>query len=263
MKNAINACDNFADVSLAYFNAVDGKDANYRVPENVAAAGVHFDEDKEFSISTFSVRGLDLTEAYVPQVGTLGIMSKAESGIKFNADGTFEMSYVISSGLIGTLKQLQQWGFFDLPFNVSDIIDLDINYLQSNYLQHMFPGFDYANLGASLDLISETTGFSVEGPDFNTQEMREMANELAETGNLVLRSFDVLGDSLGVTWKSTYRLVEVESALTGEKMTAIYIGEDFYAGETYLRFTYRDTEEGETLRMTVDVADLVLEGALR
>ena len=262
VKKVIGDCETFSDVSLAYFNATYGKDANYRVAD-AEPVGVHFAEDKEFGISTFTLRGLDLTKVYVPQLKSyLGVMSQSDSYIRFNADGPFEMRYVINDGLIGTLKQLEEWGLYDLPLNVSEIIDLDINYLQSTYLQHMFPGFDYANLNDSLQLISETIGVEITGPDFTTQAMREMAIELGQTGNFILRNFDVLGDSLGITWRGSYRIVEQED-MDGNKLTAIYIGENFYTGESYLRFTYRDTEDGEKVRLTVDVADVVLEGDYR
>ncbi len=261
VKDVISKCADFGDVSLAYFNATDGRDANYRYA-NGTPVGTHFDTTKKFSITKLSVRGLDLTKVYEPHLDDyISVMSEQSSYILFREDGTFEMKYAITDGLIELLRLLSDYGLISLPIDLTEIIDMDINYLQSTYLQHMFPGFDYGDLGASLQLLSDAVGVTITGPDFSTQAVREMANELAETGDLILRSFDALGDSLGITWTGSYRLVEQESALTGEKYTAIYIGEEFYTGETYLRFTYTPEENGkDKLRLTVDVADVVIEG---
>ena len=261
VTKSIADCDSYADVTLAYFNATRDKDADYR-RKNVDDTGTHFAEDMEFSLSTLSVRGLNLLKVYVPQVKTTFNITDAEqSVIRFNADGTFEMRYQVDQNLIETLQLLLDWGFISLPFNLTEIADLDINYLQSKYLNHMFPGFDYANLVASLELFSDATGLSIQGVDFSTQSAREMANQLAKSGDLILSDFGILQKDLGVTWTGTYRLVEQESKLTGEKYTAIYVNEEFYSGETYLRFTYTPKEnEADSVRLTVDVADLVIEG---
>ena len=265
VKTAIDNCETFGDVTIAYFNAVDGKDINYRFIEGATPVGTHFEEDKVFDITTLSVRGLDLTKTSVSGLNlTVNIMSKVKSYIAFNADGTFEMKYVVVDGLKDSLKMLNNLGVFSLPLDLNELIGLDIKYLQSRFLKHMFPGFDYADLISSLELISETIGVSITGPDLTSREVREMANEMAETGRLKLRSLDVLGDGLGVTWKGTYRIAEQTSELTGEKYYAIYIGEEFYKGETYLRFTYTPNSSGfDTLRMTVDVVDVVVEGEER
>ena len=261
----IEGSDSFSDVTLAYFNAVDGKDVNYRYASDTMK-GKHFEEDREFGIDIFSLSGLDLTKVDVSNLNTtVTVMSNTQSHICFNADGTFEIKYVVDSGLINLLKKLVDWGWFSLPLDLSDYFFMDIKYLQSTYLQHMFPGFDYTDLSASLDLLKETVGLSVEGPDFKTEAMRDMANEWANTGHLVLRSFDVLGDTLAITWAGKYRVQEVTSKLTGETYTAIYLGEDFYNGESYFRFTCKEETEEEpaSLRLTVDVVDLVLEGTER
>ena len=264
IKTAIDNCENYSDVTIAYFNAVQGKDINYYHNNNVTPVGTHFEEDKVFDITKLTIRGLDLTKANVSSLSTtVNIMSSQKSYIAFNADGTFEMKYAVVDGLKGALEFLERLGFFSLPLDLSELVDLDINYLQSNFLQHMFPGFDYADLISSLEIVSGSVGFSITGPDFNSREVREMANEMAKTGHLKINSLDVVGDNLGVTWTGTYRLVEQTSALTGEKYTAIYIGEEFYKGETYLRFTYTPSSSGDDeVRLTVDVVDIVVEGKI-
>ncbi len=262
VKKKIDESDTFGDVTLSYFNEVDGKDISYRVPKNVKPVGNHFDEDKIFNITTFSVSGLDLTKASVSSLpNPISIMSKQNSYIAFYADGTFEMKYAVVDGIKEVLSLLVNWGLFALPIDVNELIDLDIDYLQERFLEHMFPGFDYTNLIESLDLISDTIGFSITGVDLDSQAVREMAKELSKSGHLVLESLDIINRDLGVTWKGTYRTVEQKSKLTGETYTAIYIGEEFYKGESYLRFTYKESPSGwDTVRMTVDVVDLVCEG---
>ena len=262
VKKIISDCDSFSDVTLAYFNATRDKDADYRHKIPATIPGKHFDTDTRFRLTNFSVRGLSLLKVYVPKIKTyFDIIDYEKSGIRFNADGTFKMTYQVDRDLIVTLKQLLDWGFFSLPFNLSELADMDINYLQSKYLKHMFPGFDYANLVGSLELFSEATGFTIRGVDFSAQSAREMANELARSGDLILSDIGILQDDLAITWEGTYRLVEQKSELTGETYTAIYINEEFYKGESYLRFTCDlKPDDLATIRMTVDVADLVLEG---
>ncbi len=265
VKKNIADCENYSDVTKAYFNAVDGKDVYYRERTESTGDAVLFEDDKVFDISKLTLNGVDLTKVYVSTLGSdVDIMASAGSYISFCADGTFEMKYVVDGGLITILKQLSEWGVFSLPINLNEFVDIDIKYLQKKYLEHMFPGFDYADINTSLELLSETIEFSLTGFDFSTQAAREMARELAETGNFILRDLSVLGNNLGITWKGNYRIVEQVSELTGQKYYAIYIGQDFYKGETYLRFTYTPGEDGaDALRLTVDVIDLIVEGSER
>lgn len=265
VKKKIDESESFGDVTLSYFNEVVGKDISYRVPENVTPVGNHFDEDKIFDITALSVSGLDLTKASISGIPKpIPIMSEQKSYIAFYADGTFEMKYVVVDGIKDALSMLVNWGLFDLPLDVNELIDLDINYLQGRFLKHMFPGFDYTNLIESLDLISDTVGFSVTGIDVDSQLVRETAKELSDTGRLMIRSLDLINDGLGVTWRGTYRTVEQKSELTGETYTAIYIGDEFFKGESYLRFTHTHSSSGlDKVRMTVDVVNLVCEGELR
>ncbi len=264
VKKKIDESDTFGDVTLSYFNEVQGKDISYRVPADVTPVGNHFDEDKEFDITTLSIGGLDLTKSSLADNVPLPIMSRQKSYIVFRADGTFEMKYVVVDGIKSVLQRSIDWGLFSLPLDLNDLIDLDINYLQGHFLQHMFPGFDYTNLIDSLDLISGAIGFSVTGVDLDSQLARETAKELSDSGHLVIRSLDLIEDGLGISWKGTYRTVEQKSELTGETYTAIYIGDEFFKGESYLRFTYNHPSSGwDTVRLTVDVVDLVCEGELR
>lgn len=264
VKKKIDESDTFGDVTLSYFNEVQGKDISYRVPADVTPVGNHFDEDKEFDITTLSIGGLDLTKSSLADNVPLPIMSRQKSYIVFRADGTFEMKYVVVDGIKSVLQRSIDWGLFSLPLDLNNLINLDINYLQGHFLQHMFPGFDYTNLIDSLDLISGAIGFSVTGVDLDSQLARETAKELSDSGHLVIRSLDLIEDGLGISWKGTYRTVEQKSELTGETYTAIYIGDEFFKGESYLRFTYNHPSSGwDTVRLTVDVVDLVCEGELR
>lgn len=264
VKKKIDESDTFGDVTLSYFNEVEGKDISYRVPADVTPVGNHFDEDKEFEITTLNVSGLDLTKASLANNVNLNIMSRQKSYILFRADGTFEMKYVVVDGIKGVMQRLIDWGLFSLPLDMNNLMNLDINYLQGRFLKHMFPGFDYTNLIDSLDILSGTVGFSITGVDLDSQLAREAAKELSDTGHLVIRSLDLIDDGLGVTWKGTYRTVEQKSELTGETYTAIYIGDEFFKGESYLRFTYTHPSSGwDTVRLTVDVVDLVCEGVIR
>ncbi len=260
----IGDCDMMRDVRLAYFDATNGKDVNYK--STLTYEGDHFDEMKIFGIRHFLFDDADLMNIPVPykELETLfpnGLnIFSSSSEIILGDDGTFEMRLTTVKGIKNTLQTLVNWGIMSLPINLTEIIDLDINYLQSTYLARMFPGFDYGNLLSSVDLLQKTIGLSIEGLALDSQAGREMANKLAATGNLILTDLDVLenDEPFAIVLKSSYHIREITSELTGKTYTAVYVGQEFYHGESYLRFTY--DEENKSLRLLVDVVDAVIEG---
>ncbi len=249
----INACTDMADVTFTYFDAVSGKTPYYA--NEPTYKGTHFDENLYFEFTSLRFGARELTE--IDFMGIVIMPISEQSQISFYEDGTFEWKLYLKGGFINLLKLLiQQMGSVD----ISSTLGLDIDYLQSYYLQQMFPGFDYSDLDKSLQILEAALGVSIEGIDSSKQCVRETALYLAQTGKIVINDPDVLGDEVGITWEGDYRLKQIRSDLTGETYTAIYINDDFFLGESYFRFTYTETEDGIFIRATNDVAHIVIEG---
>ena len=254
-KNEVNISADMEDVTFAYFSQVRGSVPYYQ--HQSSYSGEHFAEDKVFSIDTFRMNGNDLTSlsAFGSNINPLSVSSY----IKFGADGTYELKIVINIVFVAVLKVFID--NTDYPVNVSQMIGMDLDYLQDSFLTHMLPGFSYQDLEKTIQLVDGAMGVSIEGIDIDTQSARKMANELAQTGELVIRDTEAIGSEINFVWKSDYRLEHITSEVTGKTYTAIYVNCDRDTGEPYFRFTFTDNADSpDTIRATIDVVDLVLEG---
>lgn len=252
-KSNIEKCTDMTDATLAYFNEIRGVSPYY---ENVLDyTGRHFDEDVVCNITSLQVSGNNLLQLSLGGL-EFGLLT-ANSGIRFNADGSYEMKLEFEPGMIEILKMIiKMRGSLD----VSGMIGLDLVYLQGAYLQNMIPGLDYQDFEKALSILKKAFGVNVEGIDFEKEAVRKTAIELAETGRIVLSDPDILENHVVLTWSGQYRLQDVTSKLTGETYTAIYINAAIDEGEPYMRYTYTETEDDQTVRLTVDVANVVIEG---
>lgn len=256
-KSNVEKAGDMADVTFAYFNDIKNYSPYYT--NKLTYEGRHFDEDIVFDITTLEVGGNNLIGF---SLGGISIKLLTEdSGITFKADGTYEMKLNFSPMVLETLRlYIKMTGSLD----VSSVIGLDLVYLQKAYLQNMIPGIDYQDIEKSFGIIEKAYGVSVTGIDFEKESVRRMATVLAETGKIILDDPDVLEDAVSLSWSGQYRLQDVKSKLTGETYTAIYINGGIDVGETYTRYTYYpDDEYPDTVRLTVDVANVVICGTER
>ena len=253
-KFNIEKCTDMGDATLAYFNEIKGVSPYYENSLNYN--GEHLDEDLVCSIDTLKISGNSLVPSTL--FGLEVDLLTEESAIRFNADGTYEMRLEFTPFLIDILNlYISKSGKVD----VTSMIGLDIVYLQRAYLQNMIPGIDYQDFEKSLQIIKKAFGVSIQGIDFERESVRKTANELAETGRIILNDSDILVNPVIITWSGQYRLQKVTSKLTGETYTAIYVNGGIDEGETYVRYTLSEKENGKQfVRLTVDVADIVIEG---
>lgn len=255
VKNEIDLCADFEDVTFAYFHATQDYTPYYQ--NTINYEGEHFDEDMRFDVAKLSIAGNNLTSFSLLGLKEVSPFNEEETYIKFFKDGRYEMKLSVADVFVAIIKLLiSKYG----TVNVSQMVGLDIRYLQNSYLTNMLPGFSYMDFEKSLAIVENAFGVSVEGIDFDKESVRKTANVLAETGEIVIDDPSILDSTVSLSWQGQYRLCEVKSKLTGETFTAIYINGGIDKSETYLRYTY--DEQTSSVRLTVDVVNAVIEGKI-
>ena len=246
VRAAVMRAADFDGVSKAYFDGVEGRVP--MIPEFAARSGRTFDETKEFSLTKLKVFDKDITPFF----------DKAKSYIRFNEDGSYELTATLSSNytefIRGYLKS-------NLPLNVNREVPIDLALL---YVNNIAPEIRRTDLEAFWHSFKDRYGFEIIGIDFDNSATQEILRNFLETGQLIITDENVLEKTIAVVCHGSYSLETVTSPLTGDAYTAIYVNNPYGQGEPYVRYTHEGGEDlgYETVRMTIDVAEFALEGIL-
>lgn len=241
-RDAIMRAKSFGEVSEIYFDAT----ANYVPhPVKVTKEGRHFEVDKKFEVTSFSVFGKD----YV------GLLNKKKAEILFTTAGEYKLYLPLENLVTAVLKtQISEQGEIDL----NDEFDFD---LAIPYFSNFAPGVDKWDLEAIFKTIEEQYGFKIVGLDYDKPCVQAMFERFRTTGKLVVDDPDIFDKTVGLLCVGTYVLKTVTDA-DGKEYTAVYVNNDIGRGESFIRYTYAKDEQEEKVRATVDVIRIALEGAI-
>ena len=244
-RDAIMQATSFGEVSKAYFDATAGYVPH---PVKVTKDGKHFEVDKTFDVTLFSVFGAEYT----------GMLNKKKAEIVFTSTGEYKLYLPVLDLVTAVLKsKISERG----EINLNDEFDFD---LAIPYFSNFAPGVDKWDLEAILKTIEEQYGFTIVGLDYEKDCVKAMFERYRTTGVLVVDDPNVLDKTVGLLCTGTYTLRTVTDA-AGNEFTAVYVNNDIGRGESFIRYTYTKDEDAgeEKVRATVDVIRIALEGTLK
>ena len=231
VRDAIMRAATFTEVSNAFFDGT--RNIVPRYTEQPKKDGAHFDETKTFDLNYLSVYDFELT----------GLIDTENAKITFRANGKYEL-YVTKS----MIKKN--------PINADDYFPFSIATL---YFREIAPTVEKDDLEGLLRAITELYGLEIVGLDYDNPAVQAIFERYRTTGELIIDDATAFGDTLGLRSTGTYTLEKVTAA-DGSVYTAIYVNNLAGRAESYMRFTYRNEEVKESVRMTIEVAKLEIEG---
>ena len=243
VRNNIMRATSYAEVRKAYFDGKKGVIPHYA--EMPTRDGKHFAEDKTFELSLLRAFDTDLT-SYV---------DLPASEITFKANGEF-LLYIPIKELI---LQLAKVYIGREGVNVGDFYYLDYAPL---YFSQIAPGCADRDVIALLNALKDLYGLEIVGLELDSPALNTILERFRETGDLIIDDAEAIGDTLAFKSTGTYVLDTVYGA-DGTEYTAVYVNNLVGTGESFMRFTYRNDDSGEWVRLTVDVIQLEAEGDIR
>lgn len=240
VRKAIMRAVSFGEVTKAYFDGV-----KYALPhvEMGVRTGRTFDMTKRFDVSYFAVFGDEYT----------GAIDKKQASITFEKDGTYKLTLPLLELVTALLKGIVQ----ESGFNLNSEFAFG---LASDYFSDIVPGVEKTDLAAVLKGVEQYYGIRIIGLDYENPHLQAIFTRYAQTGQLIIDDPDAFDDVIGIECVGTYSLESVTAG--GKTYTAIYVNNAVGKGESYIRYTYTKGEEGEKVRMTIDVIGIELEGVI-
>ncbi len=242
-RSSIMKASSYSEATLAYFNATTELIPHYE--KEFVSQGKTFDKDVILNVTKATVYGKEIAP----------LLDENKSYIIFKADGTYELKLTLKKYVTEIIRYAIEE---NAPINIDDYFDFELAIL---YFGNFAPGVDKGDLKAILDTIENLYGFSFTGVDFENKKTKEMLEHYRQTFDIIIDSKEIINGDVCFKNFGSYRLQEVTSKLTNKTYTAIYINNAIGKSESYIRYTYENTEDGnQHVRATVDVAKIEVEG---
>lgn len=225
--NAINSADSYLGVSLAYFEAIDGKTPV--VPVNPTATNdskTSFSEAKRFSFVPSKMTLMQFT-SYLPLVFPM-LFNVNESYVEFGTDGKMHLEVTTNDGIVDTLLSFLGGNGADTENTGSMLSSFDLEGIIDSTVEPMFPGFKAkvraGDLAGALKLIQDGLGFNITGLDYEDAGVKYILNYIAQNMTLPADLVDRLPENLklSLTLDTQYYLKDVKGT-DGKEYKAIYL----------------------------------------
>jgi len=243
VQSAINAATDMSALTKAYFDGTKQFVPHTALTLNYE--GEHFKQDKRFTLTALSVMKYDV----------FALIDTEKSYVLFKADGSYEARVVPNDYAMLSLKlaasQAGTINLTDEPYRLR---------LVDPYILNVVPEADPRDIPSILEGAASLYGVTVDGLNFETDSAQKLLSTYKNTGKLIVEKTDFITQDFALTMRGQYRLQEVMSRLTGETFTAIYVNAGIDKTESYMRYTYRQNDTSESIRLVVDVAEAVVEG---
>ncbi|MCM1305899.1 MAG: hypothetical protein NC037_00230 [Bacteroides sp.] len=235
---AINSAEKYLDVTLAYFDAIDGytpvvQEGSY-VTNNKKTS---FSKTVRFNINTKNTN-LNIGDIHISS-GLLAlalpvVTDSNNTYLEFTSDGKMHGQIQTAAGLFGeTLDSLfNLLNQFQIDFDRDKlnamISGVEIEGMIDSYMEPMFPGFKAelsdADLAGALNLIHDGLGFNITGLDYNDEGVKEILAYVADNMALPADLLDKIpaDTQLTLTFDSQYYVKDVKGT-DGKKHKAIYV----------------------------------------
>lgn len=236
---AINSAEEYLDVTLAYFDAIDG--LTPVVPAVTEDSFVTDNSKTSFSRTTsFKVDASKTSVMGVPSVVTTLAMALVadtqNTYLEFTPDGKMHFQLRTNTGLLGDSLD----GLLSLVKDFNEDFDLDraklgemlagvdIEESIDYYMEPMFPGFkaklENGDLEGALKLLKNGLGFDITGLDYDDEGVKEILDYVAH--NMALPPFLLeklpADTQLTLTFDGQYYVKDVKGA-DGKAYKAIYV----------------------------------------
>ncbi len=222
VKSGIQNAKNFDEVNSAYFNPTENVKANFMRPQNtlISTEGKTLcSKDTTFTLLSAEIDGGELED-----LPLMGVIDKERSYLKLGVDGMMTLQVFINPSV------------YDIAKNALSGIDasqIDVSFLNT-YAYELFPGMTLSNTEELFKAIEYTLGIKVNGLDFEKENIKAIADELAASGKLPEKV--VLPDEISFTLTQPYELVHIDSVTEEGGFTAVYVG-NYRGSEPYMIMT--------------------------
>lgn len=223
--NAINGADTYLDVTLAYFEAIDGYTPV--VPANSVTtnnSGTSFDKNMRFSFDVNNISVMQFDSTLIKLVCSM-VLDVQNSYVEFGTDGHMHLEIKTLSGLFGNINDL----LGDQAEGIGAMLEnFDIAGGVDSMVEPMFPGFkaklSAGDLRGALKIIQDGLGFNIVGLDYENENVKYILNYVAQNMKLPpdLLSRIPADTQLTLTFDSQYYLKDVKGA-DGTTYKAIYV----------------------------------------
>ena len=289
-KADINAKTNMHDITMSYFNAIDGYTAKlFSSVLTGKTNGVAYSQNKTYNLSTMYMytplaRGWGDSAFEMLIEMPLNIASVLDSlgataTITFKTDGTWQIKvdldvqYVLAhiNDVLSILSMdidevLNSLNNMDLSGSImsedADIVDFVLI-----YAKNMFSGFDENNFYDSLDLLKNSLGIglSLEDKDGNAITKTQVNNLIAQIMNSDPHKLPAdmsdkvknLGD-VSITVDGVYSLVQ-KTGYNGKVYDGIYFGQYYENISPFLIGTkFVDADNVEHVRFQIEILGMLM-----
>ena len=223
--NAINGADTYLDVTLAYFEAIEGHTPV--VPANSVTtnnSGTSFDKNMRFSFDMNNISVMQFDSALIKFACSM-VLDVQNSYVEFGTDGHMHLEIKTLSGLFGNINDL----LGDQAEGIGAMLEnFDIAGGVDSMVEPMFPGFkaklSAGDLAGALKIIQDGLGFNIVGLDYENENVKYILNYVAQNMKLPpdLLSRIPADTQLTLTFDSQYYLKDVKGA-DGTTYKAIYV----------------------------------------
>lgn len=222
VKAEIQKATSFEEVGEVYFSATENVLPNYNRPQNLlntSEGKTYVSEDSVYSLVSVNIDGGELES-----LPLMSIIDKERTTLKLGTDGMMTLEVFINPYTYGLAKNVLE--------NM-DASTVDITWLNS-YLDEFFPGTSIGDIEKLLKTIENTLGVTINGIDFEDENIKSITDSLAETSKLPEKV--VLPDEISLTFTQPYELVHIDSDAIEGGFTAVYLG-NYRGSEPYLIMT--------------------------
>lgn len=236
---AINAAETYFDVTMAYFNAIDGVTP---IIENdgfkTGNQKTSFDKDMRFDldVSKLGLMDIDLINpATLTMLGNL-MIDKENTYAEFTNDGQMHFQIRTKAGVFGELLNnifaaLRQLKIDIDKETVNEMLSsFEIEGMIDSMVEPMFPGFKaelmQGDLDGALKIIQNSLGFYIEGFDYSDDNIKAILNQVAHDMTLPGNLLDLIpADTvLTLSFDSKYYVKDVKGS-DGNNYKGIYVSE--------------------------------------
>lgn len=226
--NAINGAETYLDVTLAYFEAIEGYTPV--VPANSVTtnnSGTSFDKNMRFSFDTNNISVMQFDSTVIKLVCNM-VLDMENSYVEFGTDGRMHLEIKTKPDLFTMINDLLTMFKLDESTVGAMLENFDISGGVDSMVEPMFPGFKAkllaGDLGGALKIIQDGLGFNIVGLDYENENVKYILNYVAQNMKLPpdLLSRIPADTQLTLTFDSQYYIKDVKGA-DGTAYKAIYV----------------------------------------
>lgn len=229
-KTAINNAATYLDVTLAYFNAIEGYTPVITADsDSTGNASTSFDKNIKFDIDKSNTSLMGYGGTLVLSMLESALINSENTYAEFKTDGSMHFQIQTKSQLIEQLLGILNSNGIDRDTITDLIAGFDIEGGVDSMVEPMFPGFkaklEAGDLEGALNIIYKSLGFNITGLDYENENIKSLLAYVA--GNMALPSdaLDLIpvDTVLTLTFDCKYYVKNVKGS-DGKEYTAVYIG---------------------------------------